>query len=120
MTIPICYYSACVTIVADSVIQFEALSDKLFNYNPLQVRALLHNHMSALEERKRDLLQHVDVVRQAKCGVLDAQRADLRHRLGLLRVAIDKTSNAGTNTFDTQQPPHAVVRTLVSLVITSS
>ncbi|KJH53519.1 b-box zinc finger [Dictyocaulus viviparus] len=42
-----------------------------------ELRSLMHLHMSALEERKRELLQRVDTIRQSKTKNLKAQAENL-------------------------------------------
>ncbi|ETN84396.1 NHL repeat protein [Necator americanus] len=42
-----------------------------------ELRSLMHLHMSALEERKRELLQRVDTIRQTKTKNLKAQAENL-------------------------------------------
>ncbi|PIO54325.1 hypothetical protein TELCIR_24315, partial [Teladorsagia circumcincta] len=42
-----------------------------------ELRSLIHLHMSALEERKRELLQRVDTIRQSKTKNLKAQAENL-------------------------------------------
>lgn len=54
-----------------------------------EVRAVMHHHISALEERKRDLLQRIDAVRTAKVNALFAQREELRQHHSKLKSALD-------------------------------
>ncbi|VDM47832.1 unnamed protein product [Toxocara canis] len=53
-----------------------------------ELRSVIHIHISALEERKRDLLQRVDTIRQSKMGVLKAQGERLALRLTSLNDAL--------------------------------
>uniref|UniRef100_A0A915ACY9 B box-type domain-containing protein n=1 Tax=Parascaris univalens TaxID=6257 RepID=A0A915ACY9_PARUN len=53
-----------------------------------ELRSVIHIHISALEERKRDLLQRVDTIRQSKMSVLKAQGERLALRLTSLSDAL--------------------------------
>ncbi|KAL3998266.1 NHL repeat family protein [Acanthocheilonema viteae] len=53
-----------------------------------ELRSAIHLHISALEERKRDLLQRVDTIRQTKISTLKAQGEQLRQRHTILSEAL--------------------------------
>ena len=46
-----------------------------------ELRSVINMHISALEERKRDLLQRVDIIRQIKMSTLKLQNERLSQRL---------------------------------------
>ncbi|EJD76381.1 B-box zinc finger family protein [Loa loa] len=53
-----------------------------------ELRSAIHLHISALEERKRDLLQRVDTIRQTKISTLKAQGERLGQRHTVLTEAL--------------------------------
>ncbi|VDO33794.1 unnamed protein product, partial [Brugia timori] len=53
-----------------------------------ELRSAIHLHISALEERKRDLLQRVDTIRQTKISTLKAQGERLGQRHTILTEAL--------------------------------
>ncbi|VDO30400.1 unnamed protein product, partial [Onchocerca flexuosa] len=53
-----------------------------------ELRSAIHLHISALEERKRDLLQRVDTIRQTKISILKAQGEQLGQRHTILTEAL--------------------------------
>uniref|UniRef100_A0A915PYU1 B box-type domain-containing protein n=1 Tax=Setaria digitata TaxID=48799 RepID=A0A915PYU1_9BILA len=53
-----------------------------------ELRSAIHLHISALEERKRDLLQRVDTIRQTKISTLKAQGERLGQRHAILTEAL--------------------------------
>ncbi|VDK73028.1 unnamed protein product [Litomosoides sigmodontis] len=53
-----------------------------------ELRSAIHLHISALEERKRDLLQRVDTIRQTKISTLKAQGELLGQRHTVLTEAL--------------------------------
>lgn len=53
-----------------------------------ELRSAIHLHISALEERKRDLLQRIDTIRQTKISTLKAQGERLGQRHIILTEAL--------------------------------
>ncbi|VDN03240.1 unnamed protein product [Thelazia callipaeda] len=62
-----------------------------------ELRSAIHLHISALEERKRDLLQRVDTIRQTKINTLKAQGERLGQRHIILAEAL-KAAEVATST----------------------
>ena len=65
-----------------------------------EVRATTRRHMSALEERERDLLRHVEKIRQVKGKTLHFQIDELRQGLSQLTTSVDHvehTLESGTD-----------------------
>ena len=55
-----------------------------FQATASELRSEIHRHISALEERKRELLQKVDTVRQSKLATLKGQTDTITHRRALI------------------------------------
>lgn len=53
-----------------------------------ELRSVIHLHITALEERKRDLLQKVNTIRQAKLTSLKLQGERINQRLFSLKEAL--------------------------------
>lgn len=61
-----------------------------------ELRSLMHLHMSALEERKRELLQRVDTIRQSKTKNLKAQVENLTAAKARFAQTIKSVESATT------------------------
>ncbi|XP_046361249.2 E3 ubiquitin-protein ligase TRIM71-like [Haliotis rufescens] len=65
-----------------------------------EVRATTRRHMTALEERERELLRRVEKIRQVKAKSLHLQVDDLKHGLSSLSQTVDEVEvllNTGTD-----------------------
>lgn len=55
-----------------------------------EIRGVIHHHIGALEERKRELLERVDAVRTAKLGALNMQKEELRKYLASSKNTLEQ------------------------------